>query len=57
MTSTRSVDVSLARRFNAGKQVTASPRRVATMEFAHGSGVTTRREHFRWPYPALKRPG
>jgi hypothetical protein len=46
--------MSLARRFNAGDQVLACSRRVATIEFALVSSVATRREHFLDPFPALK---
>ena len=51
MSSTRSVGMSLARRFNAGIQLL--PVRVATIE-ATVSGVATRRENWIGLFPALK---
>jgi len=46
VSSTRSVGMSLARRFNAGIRVVSQSCRVATIEFAPASGVATRREDF-----------
>jgi hypothetical protein len=44
VSSTRSVGLNLARRFNAGTGVVSGSRRVATIEFTLVSGVATRRE-------------
>ncbi len=52
--STRSVDLNLARRFNAGTTWSLGSRRVATIEFTLGSGVATRRENFVRAFPSLK---
>ncbi|PYS27912.1 MAG: hypothetical protein DMF75_19605 [Acidobacteria bacterium] len=51
VSSTRSVGVTLVRRFNAGERVVSCPRRVATIDFTKilelSSAVATRREYFR----------
>jgi hypothetical protein len=56
---TRSVGVTLARRFNAGERVVGCSRRVATTEFPNilklFSAVAMRREYFVDSYPALNR--
>jgi len=59
VSSTRSVGVTLARRFNAGEERGGSSRRVATTDFPNilsvFSAVATRRKCFLDPAPALKR--
>jgi hypothetical protein len=54
--STRSVGMSLARRFNAGIKQLASLDAQRRLNFAPISGVAMRREHF-VALPGLKRPG
>jgi len=55
--STRSVGLNLARRYNAGIPLQFLPRRVATFEFKVVSGVATRRQPFLESPPALEKPG
>ena len=58
MSSTRSVGVTLARRFNAGKRAVSCSRRVATSDLPMFSNVFSRRDattNVSLIYPALKR--
>jgi hypothetical protein len=52
MNSTRSVGMTLARRFNAGDQVATRPRRIATIESTLRLRYATRT--LLNPFPALK---
>jgi len=52
MSSTRSVGMNLARRFNAGIRLVSVSRRVATIESSVRRGYATRVHCY--PFPALK---
>jgi len=58
VSSTRSVGLTLARRFNAGERMVGCSRRLATTDFPKSQTVFSRRDAtnvFVDPYPALKR--
>jgi len=56
MTSTRSVDMNLARRFNAGIRVIACSRRVATIDSLQ-SQASLPDANTSLTFPGLERPG